>query len=480
MFPSQTSLIPVTVALVRFFEANGPPAFTQDYPYWYLGSTPYKFLIGPVLPFFSSLVHMLVPHVSLFNITIYIVLLAFILSAIGWGVLVALISKNKVNGYIVSLLLLLLPWRYLAGLAMDEGSLVIAKNLLPFALVATYSYLSSRSRPGLVIGAIVLLLLINTDILPQLVVSSVALCLAASFNVGKIKGFLLNLKHVLILVTCALLLVTFWYSPGYWLTILFNPSIGGVSAGRVILRIIDLLKGFVPIFLAIASVYFAGKVKTKLGVFTSIWLGTFIFLTIFRFIGDPDFWMDWTSWMAEVEIGLAILLGIKIYELGFMNNKPEYNLKSNFLNHKLLLLLFAPFIVSYYIYGLLGKPQLLSRSIPEGVRSFERLNEVAGGKTVFLSGSTVFWANALYDIYQVRGGRDQVAIHPTWDRAAFEIREGDDPDETLKWLKNLDISYILVHKEDSKEYYHDFKNLYKWQHIGRLIWQVNGDYIYSR
>ena len=47
MFPAQLSFIPVTVALTRFIEANG---FVGTYPYWYLGTTPVKYLTGPVVP----------------------------------------------------------------------------------------------------------------------------------------------------------------------------------------------------------------------------------------------------------------------------------------------------------------------------------------------------------------------------------------------------------------------------------------------
>ena len=50
MFPTQTSLIPIGVALARFLGERGLTAFSSNYPYWYLGTTPFRFLTGPVVP----------------------------------------------------------------------------------------------------------------------------------------------------------------------------------------------------------------------------------------------------------------------------------------------------------------------------------------------------------------------------------------------------------------------------------------------
>ena len=54
----------------------------------------------------------------------------------------------------------------------------------------------------------------------------------------------------------------------------------------------------------------------------------------------------------------------------------------------------------------------------------------------FLSGTTAFWLNAFFDIPQVRGGNDGPSAHPDWRAAAWEIREGKDPEKSVEWLKN--------------------------------------------
>jgi len=466
MYPAQTSLIPATVAIARFLEINGLSSFFRTYPYWYLGTTPLRFLTGPVVPLLITGIHKALPGVSLFSISIYLIWLSFFLGALGWGILVKQISKNKTLGIVVTILFLLLPWRYFTSLAFDETSFIISRNFLPYALIAVWQLLKKESRKSFFLATLTVsfLLLINTSILSILIVGMSALILTASFKKGKIKKVSKYIKPLLIVLVSSLILVTFWYTPTFWWTILVNPSIGGAPGFKVIFRILDLLKTSVPLILALLTVYFSGKIKNRFAIFSLTWVFTFLFLTVFRFIGDPDFWQDWTSWFYELEIGIALLIGI------FLTRKRYF---------VSLILFTLPFLLSFYIYDLLGRPKLISDSIPEGVRSLEKLTEIAGEEKVFLSGSTVFWANALYDLHQVRGGRDQVAIHPAWDVVAYELREGVNSESAKKQLKELDVSFVLVHGPDSTEYYHDFKNIEKWDEVGKRIWEGEGDIIYE-
>jgi hypothetical protein len=327
-------------------------------------------------------------------------------------------------------------------------------------------------------------------------VGLVSLILAEGYKGGKIKAIAGNIKGSLFLLIISILFVIIWYTPGFWITMLLNPSIGGASGIKVIIRIIDLLKTTAPVILAIIVVYFSGKIKNRLTVFVLIWILTFGFLTLFRFIGDPDFWMDWSSWFGELEVGIALFLIQKFQTSKIpniqVNEKPKY--KKNWSFGVLILGVFLfvlPFYLTWRFHLVLGRPKLINRDIPQGVQSLEKLNEIVNKdeaglpfrslarRRVFLSGSTVFWANALYDIYQLRGGRDQVAVHEDWDKAAYELREGGDSEASIRWLYELDISLVLVHGPKSGEFYHDFKNINKWKDIGRVVWEADGDIIYE-
>ena len=460
MFPSQTSLIPVTIALTRFLTEFGAKAWGMNYPYWYLGSTPFKFLIGPVFPLLISLVHKLLPAMSLFSLAICTVISSLFLSALGWGILVNKVSESRKAGLAMGILLLFLPFRFLAALAFDEASMTIAKSSLPFVLIACWFFLKKFNLKHFLIGtgAVSALLLVNTNILPILLVGLVCLALVSSYQAGKFRHLWRYFKRLLVVVGCSLLIVTFWYSPGFWLVILTNPSIGGASSIKVIFRVLDLAKAAIPLVLALGAVYFSPKAKSRLAIFTWTWILTFLFLTAFRFIGDPDFWSDWTSWFFELEIGIALVI---------------------VQNRKYWLMIVLPFIAVFLLYRALGKPRLIVNQIPEGVASIVDLNRIAGKNLVFCSGTTVFWLNAFYDTPQVRGGRDEVSLNKDWLKTAYALRESQDAEIIKKNLESTKVRYVLVHSENSKEYYHDFKNTTVWDTVGKLYWTGGDDVIYS-
>ena len=278
MYPSQTSLIPVAVAVVRFIE-SGHSLWNSWYSYWYLG-LPAKFILGPAVPALLVLVHRILPNWSLFDLSLALIALSFVFGAGGWGVLVRRISGKRLVGILACIITVILPWRYLSSLAIEETTFLVARNLLPWGLVSLDIYLKLSRKRQLVITTLVfcLLLLINTGILPILIVGTGALILANAWiedeKRGKVKASKLlgGAKKTFKILLASLILVTFWYSPGYWLTVLFNPSIGGASAIKVLIRIFDILRSGLPFLLAIVSVYFSRRVKSRYMIFTLTFL----------------------------------------------------------------------------------------------------------------------------------------------------------------------------------------------------------------
>lgn len=461
MFPSQTSLIPATVALSSFLEKYGSKAWKMNYPYWYLGSTPFKYLTGPVVPVFTALIHKLLPAVSLFEILICLVIFFLSISALGWGILAGRISQKRKLGIIFGLIILIMPWKYFSGLAFAESGLVIAQSLLPFGLILVWNYLLTRSGKNLAIAGIAvgMLFLINSSIFPSLMVGIVALALSRSFKEGRVRFIDRNLKRALLPVVIGLTLSLLWYGPGYWWVQLANPGIGGVVGVKVIVKIFDFLKNMAPLALAVVILYFNSKIKDRITVFGLTWLMTFSILTLYRFIANPVFWLDWSSWLGEIEIGLAFVVAI-----GYK---------------KLFPLALIPFALVFWVYTLIGRPALISGSIPRGVASLEKTAQTIGKNRIFLSGSTVFWANALFDIYQVRGGRDQVSVNPDWYKAAWVFREESNSAEISGWANRINLNYALIHTEDSREYYHDYKNTDQWEKVCRKVWETAGDILYT-
>jgi len=231
------------------------------------------------------------------------------------------------------------------------------------------------------------------------------------------------------------------------------PSIGGRSAVGAFLSLIGFLRILIPVVLAFAVVFWAFEKRDRFTKFAISWLAVFGVLTILRFLADPKFWLDWTSWLGEVEVGVALVLaklvsGIRYQELS--KRSGLLFLISGFL-----------FLVSWTFVWEHRGFWLPTKSVENRVeyKLGKKLSEIVkSDETVFLSGSTAFWLNSFFDIKQVRGGADQGSVNRKWREAAWEIREGSNGQKSYDWLSKLGVKYLVVHTQNSAEFYHDFKN----------------------
>ena len=434
MFPTQTSLIPIGVALARFLGERGLTAFSSNYPYWYLGTTPFRFLTGPVVPILNVLIRK-VTGASYFDIMTILVLVSCLISALGWALLTAKIKEEKLNSssfIVYFLLFVVLPYKYLNGLALAEPSAFIAGTLIPFVLLA--------NRKNSYWGAlgVAAVLLVSTNVLPVLLTGLIILSLTGAHVGTKLKKWKKPLKKTLIIFGIGFILATFYYTPAFWLTILVNPSIGGAPGAKAILSLLGMARNMIPVLLALIVIYFSEKIKDRINFFGWTWILVFSFLTFWRALGNINFWMDWTSWFSEIEIGIGILIA------------------ADFKNLRRLYLLTLPFLASLFIFRALGSPVLITNSPPLETETTAKLAETAGEKLVFTSGTGVFWLNAFYNTPQVRGGRDEVSTNSKWLPISYTLRESTDVNAISKGLNDLNIRYVLVNSEDSPDYYHDF------------------------
>ena len=106
---------------------------------------------------------------------------------------------------------------------------------------------------------------------------------------------------------------------------------------------------------------------------------------------------------------------------------------------------------------------------------------VKPGETVFLSGTTAFWLNSFVNVAQVRGGRDEAAVDQKWRDVAWKIRQGSDLEIVVSSLRNFNVNYLVIHTDDSMEYYHDFKNpgIFLDSNIFKEVFNSSGDIIYK-
>lgn len=508
MYPTQTSLIPVHIALARFLEERlGILGNLGNYPYWYLGTTPFRYLTGPILPALLIFAHKFFPKANLFEI-FWGVLVAFWAFG-GWGVfrLVRELAdqgdrgnrRDKGRGILAAVFYLFGPiapflFRFSDGLSL------MAFSVVPWALLGYLRFLRGRdwgdkrnrgNQGGWgfrgfwgSLGLMVFVLLLDISVLPTLILGMAAVFLATTgWKKAEEK-----IKSSLVLLFFSFLVATVWYSPGYWWQLLVSPSF----AGKPLLGVIGQLGQVLPTALAITLATVSSKIiksKDKVLKFCSYWLFIFGCLTLLRFVADPDFWLDWSGYGTELQLGLAVLGGLAV-------NRFLGRLRSQILNSKKQICIvkikyFFFFICIFAIYFLLFtvafNHYILSTLQPDISQTVEyRIGEwldkrVEKGERVFLSGTTVFWLNAFFDIRQVRGGKDEVSVHPDWREAAWEIREGEEAERTLRALGRLGITYLVVHTEKSREFWHDFVYPEKFEGATGLekIYEESGDRIYE-
>jgi len=515
-------MMAVHVALARFLEKAGLLAALGRYPYWYLGSTPFRYLTGPVLPGLLVGLHRVFPGFSLFEVFFGLVGAWWVLGGVGVYLLVGEIGrigrgKDKTNRSYRTYMAAVAAMLYLFGplapamFSFSNGLSIMSFSVVPWVLWAHVKSLRDWRQINNILFCIMttFLLLLDISVLPRLILGMAAVLLAVSGW----KGIEKKVKKTLKLVTCSLLLVSWWYTPGYWWQVLLAPSF----AGRPLISVIGQISQIMPIGLAIVLAFLSAKtIKLKQPAikFVFYWLFIFGFLTFFRFISDWDFVLDWSAYYLEIQFGLGILgalvvdrylksLQVKSQKLPARNRYAcphRYakhcrraqsvaggKIKSYSLKFKVFLFLVCVFGFLFSAFSFTFKKYVLS-NLQKDIKTSaehrigEKLAETAGpDDIVFLSGSTAFWTNAFFDIRQVRGGNDKAAVHPEWDKAAWEIREGEDVDKSLKRLKEFKIKYLVVHTKDSSEYYHDFKHPERFEGVKDLekVYDERGDRIYK-
>lgn len=468
MYPAQTSLIPAQVALARFWEEGGN--LLGDYPYWYLGTTPYRYLTGPILPQVLVFLHRFLPRLSLFEVFFGLIAFCWLVGSLGVYLLVKELGRGGAKKRIALFGAFLYLFGFLAPLLFrfSNGLGLISFSFFPYALLFYWRFLKKFSL-GRAIGfglAVAFLMFLDLAIFPSLFLGLAAVFLAR----GGWEETEEKLKQSFLVLGASFLISTLWYTPGYWWVSLTGPSLAGQGRLAVIFQLSKLIPTAVALGVAVFSVKLFPKRKL-LRDFGFYWLFTFGFLTLIRFLSDFDFWLDWSSYYLELQLGLAIFGGLVLSQSW----------------KKAKAVVFAGAVLVLGFWGWLLNKDVLG-TLQEDVRQTveyrvgEKLAGMVGPEeTVFLSGTTAFWLNAFFDIPQVRGGVDQGSVHPTWRRAAWEVREGGDSQESLKPLQDLGVSWLVVHTPESEEYYHDFCHPEKFENADgfKKVGDEKGDRIYK-
>lgn len=464
IFPAPTSLIPVQIALTRFLETNGLGAVFTNYPFWYLGTTPFRFLTGPVLPLVLLMLHRFLPNFSLFELMFFVMGFSWVFGSIGLYKFIEALGAERKTAFLCSFFYFFGPFVPFL-FRFSNGLYFCAFAFLPWIFLLYLKFLQRETKRtrGSLIALISFVLLIDTLILPSLILGMVCLFLAKTGWHGLEE----KIKKTFFLLILSILIVTLWYTLAYWLAILGTPSWAGKGLSGLISWLLQILPTTLAFILAIFSVK-VFKEKNLTRDFLFYWLFVFGFLTLIRFLSDIDFWMDWTAYALELQLGLGLGLGLLLRRFSKITFSVAF-----------LAIYFFIFIFIFNTFVLKTMQKEIKQTVEYQIGE-ELARVVRPDEKVFLSGTTVFWLNVFFDVNQVRGGQDQVAVDQNWRKAVWEIRQGENPSKALQWLQKLKISYLVVHTDESREFYHDFVHPEIFDETSSLekIYDVAGDRIY--
>lgn len=450
-----TSLVPTVLALSEFFSSNFPNI--SWYPNWYLGN-PYHYLIGPVVPAVLSILNF---KDQISNIYLGLIFGSLVLGGFGLYLLLKDWGVSKSQAIVSGILYAVLP----AGvflLNFQNGLNHIAFGILPFALLLFKKFLVKENKLLIVLLTLTttIMLLTSVSILLPLVIGFMALFVSIEHKDYPHE----KIGKTILMVLLSISVSTLWYTPKFWWVITANPSLGGVPLGKLGWSILQFLLQFLPLVLAIFVVKLKKFKPQGYLLFGLLFFTSFLFLSIVRFISDPDFVMDWIGFGLELQFGLAIIMGHVFLSSRGMHQTVRPVAISKRLLRRILLAMTSGIIFVIIVFNLMIVKSLLenfsNNFYQDSVISMLKKN-VKDNERVFLSGSSVFFINSKINIQQVRGGVDQSSINPFWADGAYQIREGTSANLAYDWLRALGASYILVHDKDSKEPFHDFKHAEK-------------------
>ncbi len=454
-----TSLVPSVIELISFGEKNWPHIWW--FPHWYLG-LPYRFLIGPIVPLLVVAMHSISPHISINHIYIGLVVVSHILS----GLLIILFTRElgagKRGSLFSGIFYLGLPFSLIL-FSIGNGLYQIATVMVIAGWWSWERYIKSEKLRW-VYGAVTL----------GVVVLFINLSSFLSFSIGLMLLILLSDKNkwfdkfVVLSLTLAtsVFLASSWYTPRFWLVLLSNPSFAGQPLIRITSWIIQIVLVLIPLVVGIWVVQKRYRLSSKLIRFTVIFLASFGFLTLIRFLSDIDFWIDWSGYGLELQIGLALLLPVL---LSYLVKLRRWSFIVIGLSLTLCLVNIGLF------WNLFSKNAAEIKTYKKEIQDLINIDDHWGNQRIFLSGSPVFWLGSrVPGLLQVRGNRDEAATHKTWAMGAYEIREGQDNDLLLAWMKILGVSRLLLHTSESRDFFHDFKNVDRFSQLDVLV-ENDGD-----
>jgi len=368
-----------------------------------------------------------------------------------------------------------LAWRVKVMSKYGEGPHNTGLMLLPFALIGLWRAATGRGYPRILASALLLAVIPLTNWVAAfgLAISCLMMLLAA---LGE-RGF--SYWRAFAAAALAYLLASFWLTPSFVKTILFNWPvdsyaykvnytqrwlIGGMLASIVLVRLLFWLTG--------GSFYLR---LIALGTTAFGWISTVYYIFGFDTVPESH------RYAIEFEFFCALFL-VEGFRLAWHNPKTTVRL-CTVAAAAVMLYLGLPQAWTYATQGWnVWRPSPPQSTLEYQLADWIRQHPATG--RVFATCGMRYRLDAWFDIPQVGGGfetglEDRIPVD-----IAYHIRVGNGPwrghevEETMLELKSLGTEYVVVHGPNSREYYRDF---YRTQRISSTlpaVFHIEDDIIY--
>lgn len=479
------SFEPVYLFYARFIKDHFP-GFTIN-PYWYL-SFPNRYAFPPLFFYLITVLHyyfnsLSVPTIyhyltGIFYILIPISLLTFLKSLrLSWFVTIITIILflfYPATLYILPRLLAeVAPFYYPPFLLLSltyfgTGPKIMALFFSFLGLACFYRYLVGQKKFQLITVVIISSIIFLTD--QTTMIGYLIFCGAIFSSQALCSGGLANIKKLKWPILLTLGLVAWYYNLSYLEKLYFAPSLGGFSFAKLFSMTYKMIIIGLPLFLGLFPRRFVREIRNQPITFSLIAAFIYLVLVLTYYFENPQFLTEFSRFLVEFHLAFSLLIALFLERKLALGNPKK---------------IFTTVILLIFPLVLFPRWQKLAETIGDvqSLREYQLFQKLkqADPVRVYATGAVSFWLNSFGGnriIPQVRGGSDQAAIHKWWKDASFYIREGEDREITLNWLKALNVSQIIISNKGSREFYHnDWQNLDRFTEDYSLFYDNSGDKI---
>jgi hypothetical protein len=459
-------------------------------PQWYCGF-PFHLFYTPLIPYLIAFFNILFPALSIAKGYRLLTAVMYALGPVTLYLFVKYLTKREFPALLTALLYSLVP------------SFLFSTLPLPSRLAILTFYGEGPHISGLTVTPIAALTFLHAIRKPEFknyVSAGLTIALVALLNLIALYGLALILAVIFLseivlgnkrrklksAVWCGLIaygLSAFQYDISF---ISASATFGGF--GNVTFSWVDVVVATMglPILLALLSYLFSNRPMLQPWLICTLWVTIFSAIILAWYLFKLAIAPQPIRYSPELEMGLAILLGLTLTVFGDFLSRLYFSLTESEMSYNITKIIFTSILLLILVSISLPINSSLTLTQPS-----TNITETAEYKLatwlaprikderVYATGTIAFWLNVFSNIPQLRGGSDQAATNPWWDHVTYQINTGPNGTLAVLWAKALNIKYIVVNYPNASTTYIDYIYPQKFEKLLPLRHFYNGFAIFE-